>query len=177
LGCFYLNQIIPIGDFCNGLTNGLTITFIVFLILIILIAFTTINIISIIKKKKKFDFIPLIIVITIGTSYYAIATLDHKKFWTDTIISGSIQFNSRLESGSFKLYKNGSFGTTLHTIEASCTFQGNYSLKGDTLILQREDLSQVTENIFTTTYILNKNTQTLNPTDTNFKPIPIKIKQ
>jgi len=56
----------------------------------------------------------------------------------------------------------------------SCTFQGDYELTDGKLNLIRAYLPELTERVYTTVYIVNEKTQTLNPTDKNFGKIEIR---
>lgn len=174
LGYLFLKPIIPIGDYCAGLLGALNFFFIGVLLIITLLILTIINIIGIRKNKIRFDFIPLAIVIILGVTYFSILEQDDRKFWTKTIVSGWIEIESTPKSGSLKLFKNGTFAATLHSADYSCTFQGDYELTGVNLNLKRADLSELTEDVFTTEYILDKNTQTLNPVGKKFGIIEIR---
>jgi len=174
LGYLFLKPIIPIGDYCSGLLGALNFFFIGGLLVIALLILTIINIIGIKKNKIRFDFIPLLIVFFLGVTYFSILGQDEKKFWTKTTLSGWIEVKSTPKSGSLKLFKNGTFATTLHSADYSCTFQGDYELTNGKLNLKRADLPELTEKVFTTEYVLNESNQTLNPTDKNFGMLEIR---
>jgi len=63
---------IPIGDYCSGLLNDLNFIFFSGLLLLAFIIITIIDIFRNKKTKEKFDFIPLIITLTIGISNFLI---------------------------------------------------------------------------------------------------------
>lgn len=132
------------------------------------------DVIQIKKGKGKFDYVPLILTLVIGISFYLIQDQNESKFWTERILSGRIEIESTPKSGELRLYKNGTFSTTLYSADYSCTFQGDYELENNKLKLDRKDLSELTSKVFTTEYTLNKKNKTLNPTDKNFGIIKIR---
>ena len=165
---------IPIGDYCGGLLTVLN--FILFGGLLVL-AFLTITITDMVrnrKTKENFDFIPLVLTLIIGFSYFLILEQKEPKFWTERTLIGRTEIFSTPRSGQLNLYKNGTFAATLYSADYSCTFQGKYELNDKRLELKRTDLPEVTEKVFTTEYIIDEQTKTLNPTDKNYSIIEIR---
>ncbi|TQD34037.1 hypothetical protein [Haloflavibacter putidus] len=172
-GIAMIYQFIPIGDYCSGLLSGLNFLFFAGLLILTFFIVTIINLIKIYKKKQKFDLFPLILILSFGIIGYIIMSLENKKFWTTVKLSGIIQVEGRSPSGTLKLYKNGTFGATYHSIEYSCTFQGEYKLKNNKLQLERKDILIETDSIFTNQYVLNTVKESLTPINKSFKTIKI----
>ena len=174
LGYLTLKPIIPIGDYCGGLLTILNFFFFGGLLILAFLIITILDVIRNKKTKSKFDFIPLILTLVIGISFYLIQDQEESKFWTKKVLSGRIEVKSTPRSGELRLYKNGTFSTTLYSADYSCTFQGNYKLNDNRLILERKDLSELTSKVFTTEYFINEKSKTLNPIDKNFGIITIR---
>jgi hypothetical protein len=156
LGYLILKPMIPIGDYCGGLLTVLN--FFLFGGLLVL-AFLTITITDVVrnrKTKEKFDFIPLILILIIGVSCFLILEQKETKFWTERTLTGQTEILSTPKSGQLRLYKNGTFAATLFSADYSCTFQGKYELNHNLLELKRTDLSELTEKVFTTEYIVDE---------------------
>lgn len=58
-------------------------------------------------------------------------------------------------------------------VHYSCTFQGKYELTNNVLNLKRKDLAQLTEDVFTTEYIIEKKNKLIKPIDKKFGAIEI----
>lgn len=169
-----LYQLIPLGDFCRGLPNGLT--FLSFAVLL-LFSFLTIvinNVVKFIRHKQRFHVVPLVIVLVLGIIGYALFKSNDKKFWTTKVLTGTIESTKYSQKGSLTLYRNLSFSATCLELEYKCTFQGSYQLNGDTLKLKKNNLSELTDTLFTTSYILSKDSGALTPIDGNFKKVLIR---
>ena len=165
---------IPIGDYCGGLLTVLNFFFFGGLLVLAFLIITIVDVIRNKKRKEKFDFIPLVLTLIIGISYFLILEQDESKFWTERTLTGWIEIESTPKSGLLRLYKNGTFAATLHSADYSCTFQGDYELNDNLLKINRLDLSEVTEKVFTTEYIINNKSKTLNPTDKSYGVIEIR---
>lgn len=174
LGYFILKPMIPIGDYCGGLLTVLNFFFFGGLLVLALLIITIIDVIRNKKTKEKFDFIPLVLTLTIGISYFLILHQDESKFWTERKLTGWIAVESTPKSGLLRLYKNGTFAATLHNADYSCTFQGDYEMNNNRLKLNRLDLSEVTQKVFTTEYIVNEQSNTLQPTDKSYGIIQVR---
>ncbi len=173
LGLLMLYQFIPIGDYCNGLLNGLLFLALGALFLLAFLIILFFDIIKRVKHKQPFDFIPLAIFIIIVGSNYSLLKTDNKKFWTTEVLVGDLENNNFSRTNRIILYKNNSFAITSYRADYSCTIQGHYALKGDTLKLNRKGLSKLTDNAFTSHYIISKRDSTFVALDTNFKTIKI----
>ena len=131
------------------------------------------NLIRIKKKNVKFDFIPLILVLIFGTVWYLIIDLPDKKFWTEKSLIGFIEMEGTPKSGTLELFKNGSFGASYHRADYSCTYQGNYEIIDNRLVLKRTDLTELTDKVFTTEYLINRKGNVLKPMKNGFMEIGI----
>lgn len=168
-----LYQFLPIGDYCGGLLGFFYFLFFGGLILLAFLIITIIDLVALWKKKRRFDFIPLILVLVFGALFYLQQGLKNKKFWTEKSLSGGIEIEFTPKSGYLQLYKNGTFGATFHSADYSCTFQGDYELKEDTLRLKRPELPELTNGTFATEYLVDKQLGTITPSDPNFGVIQI----
>lgn len=174
LGYFILKPMIPIGDYCGGLLTVLNFFLFGGLLVLAFLIITIVDVVRSIKTKEKFDFIPLVLTLIIGFSYFLILEQKEPKFWTERTLNGRTEIFSTPRSGQLNLYKNGTFAATLYSADYSCTFQGKYELNDNRLELKRTDLSEVTEKVFTTEYIIDEQTKTLNPTDKSYSIIEIR---
>ncbi len=173
IGIILIYQFLPIGDYCSGLLNFLNSLFLIGLLIIILLILTIRNLIRIKKKNGKFDFIPLILVLIFGTVWYLIIDLPDKKFWTEKSLIGFIEMEETPKSGTLELFKNGSFGASYHRADYSCTYQGNYEIIDNRLVLKRTDLTELTDKVFTTEYLINRKDSILKPIKNGFMEIGI----
>ena len=173
IGIFLIFQFIPVGDYCTGLLNFLNSLFIGGLLLLIVVVLAIRNLFRIYKKKGKFDFIPLLLAIFFGILWYFLVGQTDKKFWTEESLVGILEIEGTPKSGTLELFENGSFGASYHHADYSCTFQGDYVIDGDKLELKRVELPELTDNVFTTVYILNRNDSVLKPIKKGFKEIEI----
>lgn len=149
-------QFIPIGDYCGGLINGLLFILFGGLLIISCITIYIINLWRYIKKKQSFDLVPLLLTIIFSLCGFYIIEHDNQKFWTEEVYIGHTEMiQETSKDGRLILYKNGSFAATYFYSDYSCTFQGSYDLQNGHLLLKRDDLSQVTEALFTTEYKLH----------------------
>ncbi|CAM1340423.1 hypothetical protein [Tenacibaculum aestuarii] len=172
-GIAMIYQFIPIGDYCRGLLNGLNLLFFGGLLILTFLIITIRSLLKLFKQKKQFDFIPFFLIIFFGVCTYLIIGLENEKFWTKRILVGIIEVYGTPKSGTLTLYKNGSFGATYHKADYSCTFQGNYEIKNDTLLLKRKNLNELTEKTFTTEYIIDRKNNILKPKNKDFKIVEI----
>ena len=166
-------QFIPIGDYCSGLLNFLNSLVLIGIMFFIVLVFTIINLIQIKKRKVKFDFIPIILFLIFCSTWYFIVDMPEKKFWTKKLLVGFIEIEGTPKSGTLRLFANGSFGASYHKADYSCTYQGDYEIIHNRLILKRNDLTQLTNKIFTTEYLINHEDSILKSTINGFPEIRI----
>lgn len=166
-------QFIPIGDYCSGLLNFLNSLVLLGLLVIIVFVFTILNVIKIKKGKEKFDFIPLILVLFFCAIWYFLVNQPDKKFWTKKALIGIVESEGTPKSGTLVLFENGSFGASYHDADYSCTYQGDYEISESILVLNRADLTELTNEIFTTEYVIHKNDSVLKPLKEEFMEILI----
>lgn len=173
LGLVVLYQYIPIGDYCSGLLNFLNFLFYGGLLLLAFLVISIIDLVRYLRKKQKFDFIPLILIVLFGTAWSFLYQHENEKFWTAKVLEGYFAIEGTPRSGNLTLYKNGSFGATLYSADYDCTFQGEYSIENGKLTLHRRDLNSLTNDVFTTEYLVDKKDNILKPIDRKFETINI----
>ncbi len=169
-----LNPIIPIGDYCGGLISVLNFFVFAGLLGLSLLIITIVDLIQLRRKKKKFDFIPLILTLGFGISFFVIFENKEHKFWTNQTLAGMVLKDGTPKSGALRLYENGSFAATYYHADYSCTFQGDYELNQNRLVLKRDDLVTQTDSLFATEYLLIRKDSMLKPTNENFEKIDIR---
>ncbi len=86
---------------------------------------------------------------------------------------GFVEKEGTPKSGTLVLFKNGSFGASYHHADYSCTYQGDYEIIDNQLILKRTDIMELTDSIFTTKYLINRKNGVLKPTENEFLKIEI----
>ncbi|WP_370477556.1 hypothetical protein [Tamlana flava] len=143
------------------------------LLLIIVLIIAIQNLILIKRRKKKFDFIPLVLFLFFGVLWYFLVEMPYKKFWTQKTMVGFVEKEGTPKSGTLVLFKNGSFGASYHHADYSCTYQGDYEIIDNQLILKRTDIMELTDSIFTTKYLINRKNGVLKPTENEFLKIEI----
>lgn len=168
-----LFQFLPVGDYCSGLANFMSSLIIIGLLVLIVFILTIRNLIRIKKEKGKFDFTPLVLVLFFGAMWYFLVDMTDKKFWTDKSLIGFVEIDGTPKSGTLELFKNGSFGASHHRADYSCTYQGNYEIIDNRLILKRIDLAELTDKVFTTEYLINRKDSILKPIENGFIGIRI----
>ena len=173
IGVYLIFQFLPIGDYCSGLGNFLSSLFIIAFLVLIVFILTIRNLIQIKKQNRKFDFIPLILVLFFGIIWYILVDTTDKKFWTDKLLIGFVEEKGTPKSGTLVLFENGSFGASYHHADYSCTYQGDYEIIDNRLTLKRIDLTQLTDSIFATKYLIDKKDSILKPIETEFMKIGI----
>ncbi|ASV31609.1 hypothetical protein CJ263_16075 [Maribacter cobaltidurans] len=173
IGIYLIFQFLPVGDYCSGLGNFLSSLFIIGLLILIVFVLAIRNLIRIKKRKEKFDFIPLIITLFFGLIWYFLVDMTDKKFWTEKSLIGFVEEEGTPKSGTLVLFKNGSFGASYHRADYSCTYQGDYEIIDNRLTLKRTDLTEVTDSIFTTKYMIVRKDSILKPIENGFVEIGI----
>jgi len=128
------------------------------------------NLVEVTKKKQRFDFIPLLIMLFFGISVFIISNLEDKKFWTNVILIGNIES----EKSRLVLYEDNTFALNFSEIDYSCTYQGNYKVDKDTIILERLGIENLTYNKFTSKYIINLKERILEPLEKNSQILRIE---
>jgi len=177
LGVFAVYQVFPIriGDYREGMINGIAFMFFGSLFLCCFSIFLLIDLVRTMKKKIKFDYIPCVFLCVFIAINLLSFQFKNDKFWTETILIGNVVLDEDLFSGErLILYKNKTFSVKTKYPEYSCTYQGKYSIKQDTLILKRNDLSKLTDNLFCTKYLIRQTDSTLIPIEKGYKIINFK---
>lgn len=141
-----------------------------FILVITFIYISSFTINEKVKKNKKFDFIPLVIMLIFGYLIFLIYKTDNNKFWTDVKLIGKVES----EGSKLVLYTNGSFAISPKGIDFSCIYQGNYIVDNDTITLKRLDIERLTFNEFTSRYLINREAGVLKPIENNSKILRIQ---
>ena len=105
--------------------------------------------------------------------WYFLVDMPDKKFWTDKSLIGFLEIEGTSKSGTLVLFKNGTFGASHHHADYSCTYQGNYKIIDNQLFLKRTDLTELTDKVFTTEYLINRKDSILQPMKNGFMKIEI----
>lgn len=166
---------IPIGDYCRGLANGVITFFLGVVLILFNVIIYIIYIFRYFKTKKTIDIIPLVLTIIFMISCFYFIKLNDKKSWTKEVYRGYINVEKEIHNSDNRLilYKNNSFAITRYHIDYSCTYQGSYELQNGYLRLKRNDLSEITKNLFFTEYKLNSIDSTFYPTNKEYYPIKL----
>jgi hypothetical protein len=86
---------------------------------------------------------------------------------------GFVEKEGTPKSGTLVLFKNGSFGASYHRADYSCTYQGDYEIIDNQLTLKRANLTELTDSIFTTKYLIDRKNSILKPIENGFMEIGI----
>ncbi|MCB0475524.1 MAG: hypothetical protein KDC69_07600, partial [Flavobacteriaceae bacterium] len=86
---------------------------------------------------------------------------------------GFVEKKGTPKSGTLVLFKNGSFGASYHRADYSCTYQGDYEIIDNRLTLKRTDLTELTDSVFTTEYLIDRKDSILKPIENGFLEIGI----
>jgi hypothetical protein len=173
IGTFMLLNIVPMGDYGRGMASGILFIFLAGLLLLAYVITTISNAVGTYKKKYKFDFIPTLIIIFFVIITALQFTADGNKFWTTQILQASAN-NPKISGCTLVLYKDNSFAVTELHSDFSKTYQGNYHIKQDTLYLDRQDLTMVSDGMFAAQYFISKKDSTLYPVGKNFDNLKIR---
>ncbi|KGO91268.1 hypothetical protein [Flavobacterium subsaxonicum] len=172
IGTLLLYNILPMGDYGRGMGSGLAL---VLFGSILILAFIIVALrfgIALYRGQKDYDFIPLLIIACYLLIAWIALAADGHKFWTNKVLGANIE-NQHTSGGSLTLYKNNSFAATRLYADFSETFQGNYTIVNDTLYLERDNLSKITDSLFTTQYFISKKDSTLFAKGTGFDNLKI----
>lgn len=167
-----LYQILPIGDYCSGLVQALLMIIFGGLLILSFIVFTIVDVVRLIRKKIRFDFLPLIIITVFFSVFFIFINSETDKFWTKTTLTGQTD-EGDLRAAQIQLYSNNSFSVRISYVDWSCTYQGDYKINNDTLFLKRDDLTELTNNVFDTKYKFSYQDSLLIPIDKKCKKIKI----
>tara|TARA_B100000780_G_scaffold277380_1_gene247935 strand:- start:1159 stop:1755 length:597 start_codon:yes stop_codon:yes gene_type:complete len=168
---FYQN--FPFGDYCSGLVETLSFVFLGGLFLLSFVIFLTIDLIKTFKKKRKFDFLPLVILTVFLVGNSLLLNNEKDKFWTDKELVGNVEVGD-LRAAQIVLYSNQTFSVRTSYVDWSCTYSGQYSIQDNILQLERDDLEEETNNVFTNKYEIQKSDSLLIPLKLGIEKIKIK---
>ncbi|MFW5983293.1 MAG: hypothetical protein ACOCQ4_02240 [bacterium] len=168
---FYQN--FPFGDYCSGLVEALLFVILGGLFLISFAVFLTIDLVKTFKKKRKFDFLPLVILTIFLVGNSLLLNNEKDKFWTDKELVGNIEVGD-LRAAQIVLYSNQMFSVRTSYVDYSCTYSGRYSIRENILRLERDNFEKETNNVFTTEYEIQKSDSLLIPLESGIETIKIK---
>lgn len=168
---FYQNC--PFGDYCSGLVEALSFVILGGLFLISFLIFITIDLIKTFKKKRKFDFLTFIILTVFLVGNSLLLDNEKDKFWTDKELVGKVEVGD-LRAAQIVLYTNQTFSVWTSYVDWSCTYSGRYYIQENILRLERDDLEEVTNNVFTNKYEILKSDSLLIPLKSGIEKIRIK---
>lgn len=159
IGLFSVYQVLPIGDYCFGLTNGLILFGSISLYLVIFSYEIYLNLKE--KKNEKKDFDKSSLIITGGLILIFLITQNLNIFESKIILLAKTQDRY---SSELRLKKNSNFTLVKYGMDSDCYYKGIYSIKNDTLHLFGN-----TQNIDTIYFIDNKTNKLISIND--FKPM------
>ena len=161
---FTLSLIIPFGESYHR-SVGHTLLYI-FFSAILLIAFVILivrNLYLAYKRKREIDLIlPFLLVSFIFISKFA-SNAKEGKFWKELYCEASNINTGARRYGILMLYKDSTFVAKCQGVETSENYQGDFSIKSDTLYLNRDELFTITDSLFTNTYFINRGKSQLIP--------------
>jgi len=175
LGLIFLNLhlLIPFGDYCSGFAEVLLYILFGGLFFLTFLMFSTIDLVRKIKKKVKFDFIPVFLLIFFLTANWIVLTRENRKFWKKAELEGVFEINDE-QVAKLILYNNGTFDVVVSYIESNCVYSGRYLIQNQNLTLKRSDLEEQTNMTFTTKYRIDLQGSLLLPFDSTFERIKIE---
>ena len=161
----------PTGDYVSGLGRAICIILFLGLLILSFIIFTIIDFIRFMKKKSRFDFIPVTIIIIFFIAFLNLSNSENDKFWTKTVLTAQTDDGTEAQ---LKLYGNNTFLVKIPHSDCSFHYQGDYKIHNDTLILERKDLPELTSKLVGTRYKVSKHDSMLIPFDNEYKKFKIK---
>jgi hypothetical protein len=167
-----IKQYIHFNDYEIGIVQGFflvlsfTMFFIIFLVLLIK------DIYGLIKFKKKFDFIPsILLIIFIISIWFGFSNVNEPFFWKKEFYKGK---NCYINSNDkIFLYRNGTCAFKIYEIEHKSIVQGKFKIVNDTLKISDYDTTLV-NNSFSNLYLFLKDSSLVS-LDKHYQDI-IKIK-
>ena len=168
-----LIQNIHIGDFCEGMSEGLIFMFLVICSFLVFLIIILRDVYRLIIKKDKFDFLPLLLLFVCILSNWFIHVANENRFWKQIKYEGRIDnddINTRII-----LYENKTYEVIKSYVEQRCTYGGKYHFEKNILILEDENIENKTDNYFTSKYVLTKE-NILQPKDNEHLRIKLNTK-
>jgi hypothetical protein len=170
LAVLALYVIAPLGDRCTGLEHIFGGLLLAGLVIVVLLVLTAIGLYKKFKSKERFDLFPLAIAIFLVVGMVLMFKLETWKPWAQEVYRGRVEVGD-LRAAGLILYTNGTFDTYSDYLDYSCHYGGSYTLMGDTLVLHRADLPSLSNNVFSTKYLLHLPDSTFNSIEDGFEPI------
>lgn len=161
LALFALWIILPVGDYKEALFAFFLFLLIAAILVIIALINIVPNVYYAIKGKQEAQFTMPILLIGFLLLSKLIFYTNGRKFWTSPLMEAEQQHLYKFRN--LTLYKNNSFTAKVHGHHASDVYQGDFTIKNDTLHLDRDDIFTITGGLFTDTYFIDRNKLQLIP--------------
>lgn len=148
-----IKQCIHFGDYESGMAQGLLLLFVFSIFFVIFSILLIVDLYKLIRFKKRFDFIPLLLLFLFSiTFWFGFAKNEKPFFWKKEFYKGeiySLDCNDKLF-----LYKNGTFAFEIQFVEHKNIVCGKFKILNDTLKLSEYNTYNV--NSFTNSYLFIK---------------------
>jgi hypothetical protein len=155
-------------DYCFGDAELLMVGGCVVLFFIVFLAITFYNLYKYSERLELFNFRPLIIAGIYGVFLFLFLTFHDQNFFKNEVKSFEISNNSKIQT-ELTLFYDGSFEYKTTENDVSCYKKGLYTLKNDSLYLNRNQKNNEKTD-FDNIYFLNQKRRILVPND---KKMPI----
>jgi hypothetical protein len=165
LGLLTFKFYIHFGDYCSGMFEGLLWMFFCLIFIVVSISIVIYDLI-----KRKFDYkVFIIISIIFIYNYLQFNRIDGNK---DAVLIGLLDNsnNDRI----LTLNKNETFVIKIQELHWSCYKKGDYEIKDNILTLEKENLIQETDSLFTNKYKIDLKRKALIPLEKGFNTITIQ---
>ncbi len=139
------------------MTVGIIEGFLLLLFSVVYIVTLVIALILPLVKRKSFNFYPLVSTAIVIVAVIISFNLDI--FESPTALYARTK--NRIGQSSLTLRHIGRFKIQQREIEWSCYYKGRYGIQGDTLLLLRNDIRTVTNDLFTDKYLIDANKKIL----------------
>lgn len=161
IGGFALYAIFLMGGNCGGVANTYLFMLASFVYLMALCIVLAISITQAIMKKQRFNFYPIITTVILLAILFITPGVQNY-LQSPAVFYAQIGAENTQRHYSITLKKNQTFEIEVGMIEYGCTYKGDYSLKGDTLLLSKNYITE-TDSMFTNKYLMDKTNQYLYP--------------
>ena len=166
LGFLTIKKNIHFGDYCSGMPDGIQWLFFCFIFIITSIIIVVRNEIKGKTDSKIYIIITIVFLLNLLFTYLQFNKLDDNK---DAVLIGFVD----KRSSKIDLNENKSFVITLQQPEWSCYKKGEYEIKDNILTLEKDNLIQETDSLFTYKYKIDIKNKVLIPLEKGFNTIII----
>jgi len=157
-------------DYCSGITNVILFYFMTAFFIIVFLVFLIIDLILTLKLKKKFDFVPVLLLIVFVSVNFSLFSATNNNYWKSVSMEGKLEDRDKI--GTLILFTDYTFKAQNIKYEYYCAHQGKYHIENDTLILDYIGIEDKTESYFTTKYLISDSI--LQPVNLNFSRIKLR---